>query len=121
MRDACRTTILANRPAVTTRQAVAFCLEKLIEDTDHLVDDELASGLSYKDLLGALVLATDSIDELGNAECEIEELERDLSDFQDEVSTLESQRDDLENELVMARETRDDLEAHIEDLEGDLL
>jgi hypothetical protein len=106
MRDACRTTILANRPTVTARQAVAFCLEKLIEDNDHLVDDELASGLSYKDLLGALVLATDVIDDSGNAQCEIDEPEGDLSEFQDALSTAET--------------TRDYLEAHTEDLEGDL-
>lgn len=118
MRDACRATILANRPTVTARQAIAFCLEKLIEDTDHLVDDELASGLSYKDLLGALVLATDVIDDSGNAQCEIDELEGDLSSFQVEVSTLESQVEHLENELVEFGETNDSLEAYIEDLGG---
>lgn len=121
MRDACRTTILANRPTVTARQAVAFCLERLIADNDHLVDDELASGLSYKDLLGALVLATDVIDESGNAQCEIDEFESDLSSFQDRVSDLESQRDYLETELVESSETNDSLEAYIEGLEDDLL
>ena len=53
----------AARPTVSVETAVGFCLRKLSEDDDNMIDDEIVNGLTFEEVIGALLLARDAIEE----------------------------------------------------------
>jgi len=50
------------RPTVDAMTAIQFCLSKLYEDDKHRRLDEIADGLTYEEVIGALLLARDELD-----------------------------------------------------------
>jgi len=57
--------IEAGRPAIDAMQGVNFALQRLCEDDEHLVTQEIVRGLTFEELLGVLLVARDTIKETG--------------------------------------------------------
>ena len=58
------TTILKNhRPNLATKDAVEFCLHRLFVDKKHHTSEQVVFGLTYEELIGALLLALDDANE----------------------------------------------------------
>jgi len=51
----------ATRPDITAREGIDFCLHRLYLDTTHTVDDEVVTGLTLEELIGALLVARDRL------------------------------------------------------------
>jgi len=51
------------RPEIGAGTAVEFCLHRLYEDRMHLCGDEVVRGLTFEELIGALLLARDGLHE----------------------------------------------------------
>lgn len=47
----------ASRPQVEKEDAIQFCLDRLYEDKEHYIEDEVVKGLTFEELIGALLLA----------------------------------------------------------------
>lgn len=61
MKDFTRETLEAGRPTVEAEQAVAFCLDGLYADRSKRTVDQVVPGLTFEELIGALLLARDAI------------------------------------------------------------
>ena len=55
-----------SRPEKTLKEVVDFCLKKIYEDKKHKISDEVSPGLTYEELIGALLLAQDTEKELSD-------------------------------------------------------
>jgi hypothetical protein len=63
------------RPSIEPAEAVKFCLDQLFAGCETWEqEDEVAYHLTFEELIGALLLAEDSIAELGHLRAELEEL-----------------------------------------------
>jgi hypothetical protein len=51
--------------------ALAYCLKRIFKDRDHRATDEIVDGLTFEELIGALLLAGDSLDLAENVMCNI--------------------------------------------------
>ncbi len=49
------------RPRVGRRSAVEYCITRLYEDDQYHMTDEVVEGLTYEELLGALLCGRDSL------------------------------------------------------------
>lgn len=49
----------SGRPKQTPAETIGYCLERLFEDRDHLLSDEVVKGLQFEELIGALLQARD--------------------------------------------------------------
>lgn len=55
------------RPDLTAKELVDFCLDQLYKDKKHSLSDEVVKDyLTYEELIGTLLVARDSIEELDN-------------------------------------------------------
>ena len=63
MNDVDRETIEAGRPAEDTLVCINACLDALYADTRRDSRDRFAQDMTYEELLGALLLARDEIEE----------------------------------------------------------
>ena len=61
MKDYSKVDLERTRPSVPLQQAIRFCLHRLYADKTKRVTDEVAGGLTYEELIGALLLAQDEI------------------------------------------------------------
>lgn len=61
MKDINEQALKSSRPAVDEAHTVAFCLEKLFDDSDHSINDNVVDGLTFEELIGALLQAHDLI------------------------------------------------------------
>jgi len=61
MKNCSKDQLEASRPDQTALDAVGFCLDQLFEDTDTELGNEVVNGLSYEELIGALLLARDDL------------------------------------------------------------
>lgn len=59
MRDISKSEAEWARPSIPARQAINFCIRKLLADDEKSRTDEVVEGLTYEELLGALMLAKD--------------------------------------------------------------
>lgn len=50
------------RPDITPAKAINFCLDRLYEDDEHTLDDTVVEGLIFEEVIGALLLAKDSLE-----------------------------------------------------------
>jgi len=57
--------IEAGRPALDAMQGINFTLQRLYEDDEYLVTQEVVHGLTFEELLGVLLVARDTIKETG--------------------------------------------------------
>ena len=63
MRDLPQRELEAWRPDLTARQAVDFALTRLYADRQHEVTEEVVSNLTFEEVIGALLLARDAIEQ----------------------------------------------------------
>jgi hypothetical protein len=68
MIDYSREEILNSSPNVDVKEAIEFCLEQLIKDQTKRVTDEIVPRLTIEEVLGALVLAKNRLEELEELE-----------------------------------------------------
>lgn len=59
MIDFTKKQLLESRPAQSVDETIGFCLERLFEDHKHYMTDEICRGLTYEELIGALLQAQD--------------------------------------------------------------
>ena len=57
MKDYTQKELERSRPSVDTEDAIAYCLECLYRDTKHTLQQEVVDGLTFEELIGALILA----------------------------------------------------------------
>jgi len=48
-------------PELGTEEAISFCLDRLYEDNTHDIREEIVVGLSFEELIGALLSARNDI------------------------------------------------------------
>ena len=65
MRDYTEAEISKFRPNGTALDTVNFCLKHLFEDKNHLLTHGVVYGLTFEELLGALLLARDELSREG--------------------------------------------------------
>jgi hypothetical protein len=63
MRDMSRSEIEGSRPELPVNEVVEVCYQKLIGDNKHGIEDEIVHGLTFEELLGALLLCRDHFEE----------------------------------------------------------
>ena len=51
----------STRPAIYADEAIGFCLKQLYADKKHSLSDEISDCLSYEELIGALLQASDEL------------------------------------------------------------
>ena len=56
-----KTEFAKSRPLISPLDAIDFCLEKLYDDKTHEIRSEFVTGLSFEELIGALILARDEL------------------------------------------------------------
>jgi hypothetical protein len=59
MKDCDRRFLEEGRPEVPATQAVDHCLDCLFSDNKRSIHDEVVKGLSFEELIGALLLSRD--------------------------------------------------------------
>lgn len=59
MRDCTEQDLRESRPDVDGLECVRFCLKRLFEDNQHGIEDRVVGGLTFEELIGALLLAED--------------------------------------------------------------
>ena len=55
------------KPSVSAETAIDHCLDQLYRDNEHAITDEVVDYLTYEELIGALLLARDRLEEIGGA------------------------------------------------------
>lgn len=63
MKDYSKEALESSRPMKSAYHCIGFCLKCLFEDSTHSTDDEVVTNLTFEELMGALLLAKDSLDE----------------------------------------------------------
>ena len=59
MRNVTKETLENYRPEVSAESAIDYCLERLYADERHHTGDVVSSGLTYEEVIGALLMARD--------------------------------------------------------------
>jgi hypothetical protein len=59
------------RPVVSGHQAIRYCLDCLYDDKKQATSDDVVAGLTFEELLGALLLGRDACDKLRGMEEEV--------------------------------------------------
>lgn len=49
----------SSRPNIDPHNAIDFCLKKLYADRKHCIEDEIVKGLTFEELIGALLVTKD--------------------------------------------------------------
>ena len=52
-----------SRPEISALEAVEFCLKQLFKDKKIVMDENVATRCTYEELMGALLLAKDSLED----------------------------------------------------------
>jgi hypothetical protein len=60
MRGRTKRELESARPTIDTLEAVDFCLQQLFRDRRHCIDEEVVAGLTFEELIGALLLSRDT-------------------------------------------------------------
>jgi len=85
MRTYTKEKLEASRPDEGDRHCVEYCLTRLYADKQHSVDDKIHAGFTFEELIGALLLARDALDERDMLKKENETLTDLLLRAQEEV------------------------------------
>jgi hypothetical protein len=59
MKQFSQTELEANRPQVSTTEAINHCLNSLFKDNEKSMEDLVCIDLTFEELIGALLLARD--------------------------------------------------------------
>lgn len=65
MKDSTENELREERPEISAKEAVKFCLKQLFQDKEHTLEQEVALGLIYEEVIGALLLAEDFLNNVG--------------------------------------------------------
>jgi hypothetical protein len=49
------------RPNLPANRVVKYCLDRLFLDQEHKTSDEIVSGLTFEEIIGALLMAEDAV------------------------------------------------------------
>ena len=60
MLDYTKKTLMKGRPRLSAADAVDFCLHKLFTDDTKFIGEDVVDGLTFEELIGALLLAMDA-------------------------------------------------------------
>jgi hypothetical protein len=63
MKDFTKEILESSRPNESVETCLEHCLTSLYEDNTHYTDDSISPSLTYEELIGALLLARDTIAE----------------------------------------------------------
>lgn len=63
MKDHLREYYEAFRPTVSLEQALNHCLDRLFADRKFSAEDEVVARLTFEELIGALLMCKDALDE----------------------------------------------------------
>ena len=61
MKDYTEKELTESRPGVSVEIAIDFCLRKLYEDSTHKLTNFVVDGLTFEELIGALLSAKDNL------------------------------------------------------------
>ena len=61
MRSHSQEVLESSRPDGEAKELLDFCLARLYEDDEHDVEDEIVNGLTFEELIGALLESKDDI------------------------------------------------------------
>ena len=61
MKDFTQAVLEDGRPDTTAEECVDFCLARLFEDDVHVTTDNVVEGLTFEELIGALLVARDGL------------------------------------------------------------
>lgn len=53
--------LCSSRPNLEASEAIEFCLSALYRDQTHLIEESINEYLTFEELIGALLLAKDSL------------------------------------------------------------
>lgn len=59
MKDYSQEELERTRPSINPNDAIECCLKALFEDKKHNIHDYVVDGLTYEEVIGALLLAND--------------------------------------------------------------
>jgi len=65
MKDYSKEALSASRPKKDVEDCINFCLNQLFNDNTHEIEDEVVEGLTFEELIGALLLVKDELEERG--------------------------------------------------------
>lgn len=98
MKDYSREGLESSRPSVGALDAVNFCLECLYKDEEKTLNDFVAWGMSFEELVGALLVARDGLEKAAQLNNELtrlrdrdEQLRELLEDLMDKINDFVSQ------------------------------
>jgi hypothetical protein len=61
MKDHSKDELEDSRPSQDARYLVNFCLDRLYEDREHVLNDFVVKGLTFEELIGSLLKIRDEI------------------------------------------------------------
>lgn len=61
MKDFSKEQLRDSRPSISPIEGISFCLEQIYNDNDKTLSDTVVEGLTFEELIGALLLAEDSL------------------------------------------------------------
>ena len=61
MLDYSQAELETGRPTLSAPQGIDFCLDRLYADNRHTLSNMVVDGLSFEELIGALLIARDEI------------------------------------------------------------
>ena len=79
MKDLSQQTLEAERPEVDVADALHYVLRSLYKDKTKTIGDEVVHGLTFEELIGALLLSRDLVEEFDRLQKENDVLHDDLS------------------------------------------
>ena len=72
MKDLTQNELEENRPSITALEGINFCLKQLYEDNTRLISDYIVHNFTFEELIGALLLARDELQDFSLHEEEYE-------------------------------------------------
>ena len=63
MKDYQKEELIGTRPKDSAEHCINFCLDALFEDKKHYFTQDVCKGLTFEELIGALLLAQDLVKE----------------------------------------------------------
>jgi hypothetical protein len=61
MKDFTKKQLEENRPNLSAKEAINFCLQRIYADSIKTTNDFIVDGLTFEEIIGALLLARDKL------------------------------------------------------------
>ena len=119
MKDYTKEQFEKNRPVVESKKAIDYCLNALYNDKEHVSLDEPIKGLTFSQLMGALIKARNIIEDLTKPDKSniIEPVVTDKETLDAEKKELEKQRINKITQDFIRREAEKNKIKQIENME----